>query len=472
MALSSYLVLALTTFASTYASLQPRQSSTVTVDLTKTYQTIDGFGISETFQRANQMHALSPTLQRYALDLLFNRTSGAGFSILRNGIGSSPDSSSDHMVSIQPTNPGGPNATPKYVFDGNDNSQVWVSTEAVKTYGLRTVYANAWSAPGYMKTNNNDANGGSLCGVSGATCSSGDWKQAYANYLVQYITYYKNIGVDITHLGFLNEPDLTTSYASMRSNGQQAADFIKVLRPTLDKANFTSVKVTCCDAEGWSSQQSMMSALSSVSSLLGTITAHSYTSQPNSPINTPHHVWQTENADLQGAWTTAFYSNNGAGEGLNWATKIHTALTTANASAYLYWIGVQGGATNSKLIRISDDKTSVIPSKRLWAFANWSRHVRPGAVRVGASGGPSGSRVSAFRNVDGSLAVQVIQGGTVAGAVTVQVGGFVAKTAKAWITDNGHDCDEIVATLAADGGSVSAQVPGRSMVTFVLSPAA
>jgi hypothetical protein len=98
--------------------------------------------------------------------------------------------------------------------------------------------------------------------------------------------------------------------------------------------------------------------------------------------------------------------------------------------------------------------------------------VRPGAVRIGASGGPSGSRVSAFRNVDGSLAVQVIQGGTVTGAVTVKVNGFVAATAKAWITDNGHDCDEIVATLAADGGSVSTQVPGRSMVTFVLSSAA
>ena len=98
--------------------------------------------------------------------------------------------------------------------------------------------------------------------------------------------------------------------------------------------------------------------------------------------------------------------------------------------------------------------------------------MRPGAVRVGASGGPSGSRVSAFRNVDGSLAVQVIQGGTVTGAVTVQVSGFVATAAKAWITDNGHDCDEITVTVAVGGGSVSAQVPGRSMVTFVLSPAA
>jgi O-glycosyl hydrolase len=272
--ISTIFVVALAATVQSRTMLDPRQaSSTITVDFTKTYQTMDGFGISETFQRANQTKALSEPLQRYALDLLWNCTSGAGFSILRNGIGSSPDSSSDHMVSIQPKSPGGPNAAPKYTWDGIDNSQVWISTEAVRTYGVKTVYANAWSAPGYMKTNNNDANGGSLCGVSGATCSSGDWKQAYANYLVQYITYYKELGVGITHVGFLNEPDLTTTYASMRSNGQQAADFIKVLRPTLDKSNYTDVKVTCCDAEGWSSQQSMMDALSGVSNSLGTITA-------------------------------------------------------------------------------------------------------------------------------------------------------------------------------------------------------
>ncbi|KAL1599506.1 hypothetical protein SLS60_007309 [Paraconiothyrium brasiliense] len=473
MALPTVLLAALALTAQAHTFLTPRQASTITVDLTKTYQTMDGFGMSETFQRANQMHALSPELQRYALDLLFNRTSGAGFSILRNGIGSSPDSSSDHMVSIQPKSPGGPSAAPKYVWDGNDNSQVWVSTEAVKTYGVKTVYANAWSAPGYMKTNNNDANGGSLCGVSGATCSSGDWKQAYANYLVQYITYYKELGVDVTHLGFLNEPDLTTSYASMRSSGQQAADFIKVLRPTLDKANYTDVKVTCCDAEGWSSQQGMMSGLSSVNDLLGTITGQydsSYTSAPGSPINTKHPVWQTENADLQGAWAAIFYSNNGAGEGLNWALKIYDAITKANVSAYLYWVGVQGGATNSKLVRISDDKKQVIPSKRLWAFANWSRHVRPGAVRLGASGGPSGARVSAFKNVDGSVSVQIIQSGTGVGSVSVKVQGFVAKSAKAWLTDNSHDCDEQAATVGSDG-SVSANVPARSMVTVVLQNA-
>ncbi|KAF1994087.1 glycoside hydrolase family 30 protein [Amniculicola lignicola CBS 123094] len=454
--------------AQSTSTLLPRQSTTITVDLTKTYQTMDGFGTSETFQRANQMHNLSLPLQRQSLDLLFNRTSGAGFSILRNGIGSSVDSRSDWMVSIAPKNPGSPSATPQYNWDGNDNSQVWVSTSAV-SYGVKTFYANAWSAPGYMKTNNNDANGGSLCGVSGATCSSGDWKQAYANYLVQYVKYYKEIGVIVTHLGFLNEPDASTSYASMRSSGQQAADVVKVLRPTLDKAGFQDVKIACCDSMGWSLQVGMMSGLSSVNDMLGLITSHSYTSQPTSPINTKHPVWQTENADLQGAWTSAWYSNNGAGEGLLWANKIYDAITRANVAGYLYWIGVQGGPTNSKLIRIADDKKSLIVSKRLWAFANWSRHVRPGAVRVGTSGGPSGAKVSAFKNVDGTVSVQVIQGGTASGSISVQVGGFVAKKGTAWITDNTHECDVQASTLASDG-SASANVPGRSMVTFVLEP--
>lgn len=73
--------------------------STITVDLTKTYQTIDGFGCSFAFQRANLITNMADkTKQRQLLDLLFNTTSGAGLSIIRNGIGSSPDSSSDHMV--------------------------------------------------------------------------------------------------------------------------------------------------------------------------------------------------------------------------------------------------------------------------------------------------------------------------------------------------------------------------------------
>ncbi|KAI0148971.1 glycoside hydrolase family 30 protein [Pestalotiopsis sp. NC0098] len=448
-------------------ALDPRQSATtITVNLNQTYQRIDGFGCSEAFQRAVQMSKLSEAQQQKALDLLFSTETGAGLSILRNGIGSSPDMSSDHMVSIAPKSPGGPTKPLVYSWDGSDNKQLWVSQEAVKR-GVRIVYADAWSAPGYMKTNGNDANGGSLCGVSGATCSSGDWKQAYADYLVQYVKFYAQEGVNITHLGFLNEPDLTTSYASMRSSGTQAADFIKVLGPTLQKANLSNAGITCCDAEGWSSQASMTSQLSSADQYLSTITSHAYTSSPGSPMSSArgHPVWQTEAADLNGAWTAAWYASGGAGEGMTWANNIYTALVNANCSAYLYWIGVQGGDTNSKLVRISGD--SVAASKRLWAFGQWSRFVRPGAVRVGVSGTKSGVKMSAFRNVDGDVAVQFINTGSSAASLAVgTTAGAGINGGKAFVTDNSHDLDELA--IAVTDSAATVNVPSRSMVTVVL----
>jgi O-glycosyl hydrolase len=124
-------------------TIAPRQANAITVDLTKTYQRMDGFGFSLAFQRANLITNMSDkTKQRELLDLLFNRTTGAGFSILRNGIGSTPNSNSDFMNTIAPTNPGGPNAEPKYQWDGKDSGQLWVSQQAVSLYGVKSIYAS------------------------------------------------------------------------------------------------------------------------------------------------------------------------------------------------------------------------------------------------------------------------------------------------------------------------------------------
>lgn len=61
--------------------------------------------------------------------------------------------------------------------------------------------------PGFMKTTGSDTNGGYLCGVQGETCTY-DWREAYAAFLLQYVKFYASAGVPITHLGFLNEPEL------------------------------------------------------------------------------------------------------------------------------------------------------------------------------------------------------------------------------------------------------------------------
>ncbi|KAK3692727.1 glycoside hydrolase superfamily, partial [Podospora appendiculata] len=459
--------------ASPVAVIEERQSGTVAVDLSKTFQTIDGFGFSLAFQRANLITNMSDKQkQRELLDLLFNRTTGAGFSIIRNGIGSSPDSSSDHMNTFAPKNPGGPKAATNYQWDGKDSGQLWVSQEAVNTYGVRNIYADAWSAPGYMKTNGNEANGGSICGVTGATCSSGDWRQAYADYLVAYVNFYKAAGVNVTHLGFLNEPEYSAGYASMRSSGAQAADFIKVLYPTLQAANLTDqVGIVCCDSEGWGNQVQMTSAIKSANaeSMLKTITSHTYTGGPSGAMNTRLPVWLSEQCDLNGGWSTSWYSNGGAGDGLTWANNVYSAVVSNNVSGFVFWYGVQwpNPNTNEKLIKVDNKTNTYEVAKRLWAFANWSRYVRPGAVRVNTSGAPSGVKTAAFKNVDGSIAVVAISSSASAVAVSIKISGATPAAVEAYVSDNSHNCEKTAATLAADG-TISGSVAGRSITTFFI----
>lgn len=140
--------------------LHPRVTS-VSVNIGTTYQTMDGFGFSQAFGRANDLHNLPSTQRSYALDLLFSTTAGADFTILRNRIGSGGVGDS-----IEPVGPASPTASPTYVWDGNDTNQVWVSHQA-RNYGVTAFYVDAWSTPGFMETNDDDSDGGYLCGVTG-----------------------------------------------------------------------------------------------------------------------------------------------------------------------------------------------------------------------------------------------------------------------------------------------------------------
>lgn len=308
--------------------------------------------------------------------------------------------------------------------------------------------------------------------VSGASCRSGDWKQAYANYLVAYINFYASAGIKVTHLGFLNEPDYTTSYASMGSSGTQAADFIKVLRPTLDRNNLTSVSINCCDATGWNvaSQHASQIAAAGAESMVYAITSHEYTSRISGTIRTNARVWQTEYSDLNGGWSTAWYSNGGSGDGFTWANTVFNGVVNSNLSAYIFWEGVQDRATNNnnneKLILVDGQTYQV--SKRLWAFGQW-RVVRPGSQRVGASGGGSNIKSAAFLNIDGSVAVVIIN--SAASAQTISIAPLGFPVVQAWYTDNTHDMATVEVTLGSDG-TASASVPGRGMISFLFKKAA
>jgi O-glycosyl hydrolase len=451
--------------AATPASAQTPNS----IHFRQRLQSIDGLGFAEPFQRATLVRGdrgLSPANTRAVLDLLFDRETGAGSSILRIGIGSSADSVYDHMKTILPTDPGGPDATPQYVWDGDDGGQVWFTREAQR-YGVRRVFADAWSAPGFMKTNGSDSNGGELCGVPGTACASGDWRQAYANYLVQFLRFYRQEGIRITDLGFTNEPDWTASYASMRFTPEQAVDMVKVLGPTLRRAG-TGTRLVCCDSFGWSQQAAYTAAIEAdpvAARYVSVHTGHMYASRPDAPLPTDRPTWMTEWNPAGNTWNEAWDDGSGWA-GITIAESIHQTFAEANASAYVYWVGTSLGATRG-FIQIADGSDSYRVSKRLWAFAAYSRFIRPGAVRVPAQLADPNVKATAFRNADGSMVVELLNTGT----STVDTS-FTTDTrirrATTYLTDETHSVERVGEARLSGSRRVPVQLAPRSLTTLVL----
>ncbi|GAB2976132.1 hypothetical protein GCM10023080_045920 [Streptomyces pseudoechinosporeus] len=432
-------------------------ATTATIDGSTRLQPIDGFGFSEHFGRADIMRGsqgLSAQKQREVLDLLLSPSTGAGLSILRLGIDSG----------IQPTDPGGPNATPKHVWDRDDNGQVWLAQQA-KSYGVTRFYADAWTAPGYMKTNGTDANGGTLCGLSGASCASGDWRKAYAGYLVQWAKFYGQEGISITDLGFTNEPDWTATYDSMRLTPAQAVEFTKVFGPI---ANAAGHKVVCCDSFGWNQQKNYSRAIEAdptARNLVATHAGHTYASPVDGPLPTQKRTWMSEWSPDGTTWKETWDDGSGY-DGFTVASAVHDALTKGNTNGYIYWYGASTGTTRG-MIQLDGDNYRV--SKRLWAIANYSRFIRPGATRIGATTPDGNLKLSAFRNSDGSVTVVALNAATSATQVSysLQNIGFTSGTATPYLT-NGSSSTAQQSAVPVTGGSLNATVPARSLVTYTI----
>ncbi|MET9865917.1 glycoside hydrolase family 30 beta sandwich domain-containing protein, partial [Streptomyces sp. NPDC006386] len=108
-------------------------------------------------------------------------------------------------------------------------------------------------------------------------------------------------------------------------------------------------------------------------------------------------------------------------------------------------------------------------SKRLWALANYSRFIRPGATRIGATASDGDLKLSAFRDTDGSVTVVALNAATAATPVSFSLRniGFSNGTATPYVTDGSRNMAR-QAAVPVTGGALRATVPARSLVTYTI----
>lgn len=428
----------------TIPSIARAQTVTVNVTATDIQQTIEGFGTSQGLAYAPSLYTWPEPQRSQIMDLAFSPSGGIGLTFFRSQV----------LPSLEPS-PG--------VWDDTDTAQVWMMHEAVRRGPVKLV-ATVPTPPAWMKTDN--------CITGGKVLAT--HYQDYANFLAHYATQYAtNNGVSIHALSLTNEPDSATPACdaaqgwSTNWNGSDIATFLhNNLSPTW-AANDITTKVIAPESVSWGSVDSFLAATYAdpvATARLDIVAGHQYLhSQPSlriqSALDRGKPIWMTESSIEHPVWTM-----DGA---LAWAGAIHDSLTGGQVSAWIWWglaYALADWDRDQFVIGLDFDANVYSVSKTFWALGNFSRFIRPGFVRVGASSSDSSLRVSAYKDpATGRVVIVAINPNASARNVQIHPSGFTAGVVTPYVTSDSQNLSPQLAVSLA--GVVT--VPARSIVTYV-----
>jgi len=203
----------------------------IEVDDTQTYQTVDGFGYTLTGGSAQVINSLSLAKKQELLQELFGTSSTSiSISYLRISIGASDLDSMPYTYDDLPYGQTDLNLT-NFNLAADVSGLVPLLKEILVINPSIQIIATPWSAPVWMKDNNNFM-GGNL---------QPQYYSVYAQYFVKYIQKMKAQGITINAITPQNEPLHPGNNPSMLMSALQEAVFIKEnLGPAFQIANINT----------------------------------------------------------------------------------------------------------------------------------------------------------------------------------------------------------------------------------------
>ncbi|TDH26957.1 glucosylceramidase [Segetibacter sp. 3557_3] len=208
------------------------QNSTITVDTTQLFQSIDGFGYTLTGGSAQVINAALSTAQREALlkELFTTEGNGIGISYLRISIGASDLNQSVFTYDDVPAGQTDVNLE-KFSLAPDKGDLIPLLKQIVAINPAIKIVATPWTAPVWMKTNNSSI-GGKL---------KPEYYGVYANYFVKYLQAMKAEGIPIDAITPQNEPLHPGNNPSLEMSATEQATFIKNnLGPAFKAANLNT----------------------------------------------------------------------------------------------------------------------------------------------------------------------------------------------------------------------------------------
>ena len=443
-------------------SASPPANVTVTVDPTRTFQAMTGFGGSLTDSSAAVLYSLSPSARDAAMRLLFDPATGDGLDFLRQPIGASDFvAAQDYTYDDMP--PGQTDYLQRHFSVAHDEAQILpLLREAERINPRLTIMATPWSPPAWMKTSD------SLIG--GRLIDDPKIYYSYALYLLKFVQAYRAQGVHVDFISVQNEPQNRTpgTYPGTDMPSVQEEKVISDLGPMLRAAGLPT-KILAYD-HNWAEHPNDIASTppdetadtndypqqvlsSSAARWVSGVAYHCYYGDPSAMTGLHDQfpgqlIYQTECSGSQSAVAADTFSdtlkwharNLEIGSTRNWAKTVVNWNLALDPSGGPH-VGGCGNCTGIVTVGPGD---TVTPNAEYYALGQLSRFVQPGAVRIastsfGTTGWNGQIMDVAFVNPDGSTVL---------------------------VAHNENDNPQSF-SVSENGQSFNDALPGDSLATFV-----
>lgn len=419
---SSFMML---TVAAAFPPREVNAASSVTVDLSEEYQAIRGFGGMNHPEWTGQ--DLTDAQRQTAFG---NGDNELGLTVLR-------------------------------VFVNPDSTQWYKALPTAQTateMGV-TVFASPWEPPSNL-TESGGSNGKLHLPKSNYA--------AYAQHLNDFGTYMKNNNVDLYAISVQNEPDYASEWTYWSTD--ETTDFIanygdmitstRLMSP--ESFQYAPETASWVPDGGKKFYKKIMNNSKAMENcdLFGTHfygTQRAWMDYPELE-NCGKEIWMTEvyvpNSDANSA--------NNYPEAIQVSENIHNAMVVGNMSAYTWWY-----IRRSYGLMTEDGKIS----KRGYCMAQYSKYVRPGYIRIGATEQPADNvLVSAYKGDGNKVVIVAINSGSSELTQRFDIGNVQITDVDRYRTSANENI-ALTADMDNDGKGFYSQLPANSVSTFVVTVA-
>ncbi len=400
---------------------------TISVDPSRRYQRMDGFGASITDSSASLLAGLDPAVRHRTMRDLFARN---GLSFLRQPMGASDFVDGPHYT-YDDVAPGRTDYRLRRFSIAHDKREILpLLREALALNPKLKVMATPWSPPAWMKTNQ------SLIG--GRLIDSPRIYATYARYFVKFIKAYRRQGVPIYAVTVQNEPQNRnpSAYPGADMPVAQEAKLINQLGPRLRRAGLRT-KIFGYD-HNWAEHPNDVATTPPGED--------PETEYPTKLLNTSAGRWiagtafhcyagdqvrQTQLHDAfpdKGVWFTECSGSHGAtdppaqvfSDTLKWHSRNLVLGVPRNwGKTVVSWNlaldpagGPHNGGCDTCTGVVTVDGDTVTRNAEYYTLGHLARFVQPGAERIastsfGTTGWNGQIMDAAFRNRDGTTALVV-----------------------------------------------------------------